>query len=106
MDPFEIRRIRSELEDLNEVLRQIVKVLPDALTGPAVPRLKTLKEHDDAILSKSSVGSVEGSRPNGIACPECGKELVDTNPSVTLTSNPPQKRVGCRRCRWIGTRLC
>ena len=33
--------------------------------------------------------------PNGIACPKCGEELLDTQPNVTLTSMPPQKNVGC-----------
>jgi len=28
---------------------------------------------------------------NGIGCPKCKEELYDTNPMLTLTSNPPQK---------------
>ena len=42
---------------------------------------------------------------NGIACPECGKELWDTFPMVTLTSNPPQKNVHCPACGYKGYRI-
>lgn len=43
--------------------------------------------------------------PNGIACPDCGKELMDTNPYLTLTSNPPKKNVHCPACKYIGYRI-
>ena len=42
---------------------------------------------------------------NGIACPACGKELWDTNPCLTLTSNPPQKNIHCPNCGYIGYRI-
>ena len=40
----------------------------------------------------------------GIACPQCGAELRDIDPLVTLTSNPPQKTVGCQ-CGYRGYRV-
>ena len=47
--------------------------------------------------------------PNGIACPDCGLELWDTEPMTTLTSYPPQKTVGCLKisggCGFRGTRI-
>jgi DNA-directed RNA polymerase subunit RPC12/RpoP len=43
--------------------------------------------------------------PNGIACPECGKEMLDSNPMVTLTSNPPQKNIHCPECSYRGYRI-
>ena len=43
--------------------------------------------------------------PNGIACPVCGKELWDSNPSITLTSNPAQYNVHCPACGHRGYRL-
>jgi C4-type Zn-finger protein len=45
--------------------------------------------------------------PNGIACPKCGEELLDTQPNVTLTSMPPQKNVGCssEKCDYTGYRI-
>jgi hypothetical protein len=32
-------------------------------------------------------------QPNGIKCPKCGEELMDTYPNMILTSDPPQKNV-------------
>jgi C4-type Zn-finger protein len=45
--------------------------------------------------------------PNGIACPKCGEELLDTQPNVTLASMPPKKNVGCssEKCDYIGYRI-
>ena len=42
--------------------------------------------------------------PNGIECPECGVELVDSDPGM-LMSNPPQKTVACQGCGFTGTRF-
>ena len=42
---------------------------------------------------------------NGIACPNCGKELVDTCPNVVLDSYPPQKNVNCLACGYRGYRI-
>ncbi len=47
---------------------------------------------------------VSVNKPNGIACPQCGKELVDTDPHIELMSHPPQKQVLCVACHWTGTR--
>ena len=43
--------------------------------------------------------------PNGIECPKCKKELHDSAPTVTLTSNPPQKNVHCPACGYRGFRI-
>lgn len=42
---------------------------------------------------------------NGIICPDCGVELIDTDPYMTLTSNPPQKSIGCINCDYKGYRI-
>ena len=42
---------------------------------------------------------------NGIACPVCGKELWDSDPTVMLTSDPPQMNVHCPACGYVGYRL-
>lgn len=44
-------------------------------------------------------------KPNGIRCPACGCELLDTNPSVVYTSNPPLKDVACCSCDYKGQRV-
>ena len=70
-------------------------------------KLKTLQEHNTmnttfhrGLLPQSPV-------LNGIACPKCGEELLDTQPNVTLTSIPPQKNVGCSsdKCDYTGYRI-
>ena len=43
--------------------------------------------------------------PNGIACPKCGDQLWDTNPTMELMSSPPQKDVHCPGCSYTGTRI-
>lgn len=47
---------------------------------------------------------LSNARPNGIACPECGKELYDSNPHEILASSPPQKNVRCE-CGYSGYRV-
>ena len=42
---------------------------------------------------------------NGIACPECGKEMYDSNPQLELTSYPPQKHIRCPKCGYSTTRI-
>lgn len=56
-------------------------------------KLKLFKQFDSAPI------------PNGIACPECGSELVDSTPGLVLTSWPAQYRVHCQSCNYTGTRL-
>lgn len=43
--------------------------------------------------------------PNGITCPNCGEELMDSIPMIILTSNPPQKKVCCSSCDYVGYRI-
>ena len=43
---------------------------------------------------------------NGIACPKCGAECIDSNPSITLTSNPPRAMIACSKCDYAGSRVC
>jgi len=65
-------------------------------------RLKTLDEHNKSRHLSAWLDA--GPKRNGIACPICGKELWDTDPTMTLTNDPPQKTVHCD-CGWTGYRL-
>lgn len=69
--------------------------------------LKTLDEHNAArrLAHDDWWQHMNEPRKNGIACPQCGGEMVDTNPSITLTSNPPQKNVSCPACSYTGYRI-
>lgn len=69
-------------------------------------RLLTMAEADDAARSFSR--SRKGGKvrvPNGIACPQCGHELVDANQGIVLTSLPPRYIIECPQCRWRGNRV-
>ena len=71
-------------------------------------KLKTLEAHDADIWRQiQRQQDANKPHPNGIACPQCGKELWDTQPMVTLTSYPAQKNVHCANedCTWTGYRL-
>ena len=68
--------------------------------------LKTLKKHDEERWElHRELQKLQQPHPNGIECPECGKELWDSDPTCTLTSNPPQKNVHCPSCGYTGYRL-
>ena len=43
--------------------------------------------------------------PNGIACPTCGHELLDSCPMQEITTNTPLKRIRCPNCGYKGTRV-
>lgn len=43
--------------------------------------------------------------PNGIACPACNTELMDSHPGRRLASNPPKMQVHCPACGYRGYRL-
>jgi transposase len=43
--------------------------------------------------------------PNGLACPDCGNELVDIDKNVQLMSSPPKIKVKCLNCDFVGFRI-
>lgn len=67
--------------------------------------LKSLNDHNTLAQRQWAWDSMVQSRPNGIACPKCGKELLDTNPSCVLLTAPPQFRIHCSACDYTGTRF-
>lgn len=66
--------------------------------------MKTLDEHDQERRKYHRINRLAEPEPNGIACPDCGAELVDTNPTITLMSLPPRKYVSCQ-CGFQSTRI-
>lgn len=72
-------------------------------------RTKALKALDkfntDRRAQFREISKMNESRPNGIACPNCGKELMDSSPMTVLTSDPPQKDVHCPACGYRGHRV-
>ncbi len=67
-------------------------------------KLKSLNEHNSKAWYNQVNMFFNKPKPNGIACPKCGSELIDTNPMITLTSNPLQKNVHCN-CGYKGYRI-
>ena len=68
-------------------------------------KLKDLNEHNAQARNMQWVMNDNSPRLNGIACPECGEEMYDSNPMVTLTSMPAQKNVHCSKCDYVGYRI-
>lgn len=66
-------------------------------------KLQTLEEFNQEQL-KRYFKDKHPVKKNGIACPECGEELMDTNPSFRLLSYPPQTSVHCI-CGYKGHRI-
>ena len=65
--------------------------------------LRTLKEFNEGQVSSYNISNKP--RHNAIACPECGKELYDSEPNIILTSYPPKKSIHCD-CGYRGYRIC
>lgn len=68
-------------------------------------KLKSLDEHNRTATDWNSF--LYGNTPvkNGIACPKCGEELMDSQPMMTLTSHPAQKTIHCPSCDYKGYRI-
>lgn len=69
-------------------------------------KLKSMAENNaEAFASNTSFLDMNKPQLNGIACPNCGEELYDSQPMVTLTSHPAQKNVHCGKCGYRGYRF-
>jgi len=70
-------------------------------------KLKTLSEHNSEASKTQATSMVFTPILNGIACPKCGKELLDSQPNIILTSNPSQKNTCCsnKKCDYTGYRI-
>lgn len=68
-------------------------------------KLKTLDEHNTEYMQYHTAMYDNRPQKNGIACPNCESELFDSDPFMTLTSNPPKKSVHCENCGYRGYRI-
>lgn len=74
-----------------------------SMVAGKVRSLTSLAEHNSKAADRYRL---EGEpRLNGIACPSCGKELMDSSPSILLMTAPPQKHIHCMACDFRGTAL-
>jgi len=65
--------------------------------------LKSLEEHNEE-MRKRYKDWFNYPKPNGLACPKCGEELIDSD-AVTLSSYPPRKNIHCSICPFKGSRI-
>jgi len=66
------------------------------------PPLKSLDEHNRDARHRYRLATAP--HGNGIACPECGEELMDSD-GMILTVIPPKKNVHCPACGYRGYRI-
>lgn len=74
-------------------------------TEQNVKPLISLEEHNRQMSAKYRAMYDPRPRPNQIACPQCGQELLDTDPLSRLLSSPPKKHVHCDSCSFKGYRI-
>ena len=69
-------------------------------------KLITLDEWDDLVLNAGGIIRVNQSRAiyNGIECPKCKKELLDSENGRIYYSMPAQKDIFCENCDYMGKR--
>lgn len=98
IDKRESQRVAQE-----ELIDQLLRELRDRAVGTCTESMKSLDEWNAERLEAHRRAN-EYPRPNGIACPDCGAELLDTN-AIVLTSYPPKANVHCAGCGWHGYRV-
>lgn len=95
-------------------VRNRLNAEPKAETAPIIEspeeesskkHLKSLEEHNNRARKGTMMSYGNEPVPNGIACPKCGEELMDSNPMMTLTSFPAQKNIHCPKCEYRGFRI-
>lgn len=61
-------------------------------------KLKSLEDHNREKMNFGYDLFIDNPVPNGIACPECGEEMMDSNPMCMLACIPPKKNIDCPSC--------
>jgi len=67
-------------------------------------KIKSLEESNSNNRKYFQEMNDNSPKPNGISCPRCGNELLDSTPNIVLTSYPPQLNVHCPKCDYRGYR--
>ena len=68
--------------------------------------LVSLKEHNESIISMYEESCVGIPFPNGIKCPDCEAELLDSSRLITfLEMGNPYTRIQCNECGFLGQRI-
>ncbi len=65
--------------------------------------MESLKEHEDNFFKRFNEDKNNKYwAPSNVACPECGEELLFCTAEM-LASNPPQRKVKCSKCKYVGS---
>lgn len=99
-----VQHVLQELLDRINSLEEAVYEQPEQTEPEQTPALKSLDEHNKQALGIWGPTKLECKVKNGIACPNCGAELFDSNIFVKLSTYPPQYRTHCENCDYQGTR--
>ena len=102
---LDLNKLAKNLDEAlsNETSESLNKFLNDKRMKN---KLKSLAENNAESLRSAFQMNDNSPQPNGIECPKCKEELMDSNPMMTLTSNPPKKNVHCPKCEYSGYRYC
>lgn len=71
---------------------------------PPAKKLQSLEGFNEKNQSHTSLW-ISKAQPNGIACPRCGAELLDSTPNTILTTNPPKMAIHCDDCGYKDFRI-
>ena len=74
-------------------------------TGMPRKHLKSLREWNQEQQELWAQAQPAPDKPNGLQCPDCREELVDPQPHVLITEDPPAKDVRCLACGYKGRRI-
>jgi hypothetical protein len=94
----------TSLEVDKKLLESLYVLIDTRINLPKQFKLKTLEKHNSE--RRPNYETLNNPKPNGISCPKCGSELLDTN-SAALMSNPPKRSIHCPNpsCDYIGNRI-
>lgn len=95
--------LRDTLQGLLDRIVRLEETVYEQSKQPE-PVLESLDEHNKRALGIWGPTKLECKVKNGIACPNCGAELFDSNIFEIRSSHPPQYRTHCESCDYKGTR--
>ena len=65
-------------------------------------KLKTIEEYNQ---EKTQLRNFQINPGTGVQCPQCGEELVESNPNHILLTYPARKAVHCPTCKYSNSIL-
>lgn len=105
-----LREFQQEAEATNKRIREEHRDKCKALLESCADTPLFVAEHDydktnyESCRDRIRLMLVTGqAQLFNLACNHCGTQLVNPEPGTMLMSYPPQKRIGCPGCGWLGS---